>query len=282
LFRHRARSLLTVVGISIGIATIVTLGLITEGLKGTVEEAIKAGKADFSIAQTGVVDLILSTIKQEELQEIQKMKGIKNAVGVLIASVPVSFNPYFISIMGPSGSGKSTLLNMIAALDTPDAGDILVEGKSLLNEIKDVASYRARTAGFIFQLHNLLPHLTALENILIPMFEVKASKEEKIRRAQKLLEEIGLKDRMRSFPPELSGGERQKVAIARALANNPRILLADEPTGNVDSKSSQQILRLFKEFRQRNKVAMILVTHDSLVARTGERIVHISDGKISS
>lgn len=188
----------------------------------------------------------------------------------------------FISIMGPSGSGKSTLLNMVAALDTPDAGDILVEGKSLLNEIEDVASYRARTVGFIFQLHNLLPHLTALENILIPMFEVKASKEEKIRRAQKLLEEIGLKDRMRSFPPELSGGERQKVAIARALANNPRILLADEPTGNVDSKSSQQILRLFKEFRQRNKVTMILVTHDSLVARAGERIVHISDGRISS
>jgi len=188
----------------------------------------------------------------------------------------------FISIMGPSGSGKSTLLNMVAALDTPDAGDILVEGKSLLNEIEDVASYRARTVGFIFQLHNLLPHLTALENILIPMFEVKASKEEKIRRAQKLLQEIGLKDRMRSFPPELSGGERQKVAIARALANNPRILLADEPTGNIDSKSSQQILRLFKEFRQRNKVTMILVTHDSLVARAGERIVHISDGRISS
>ena len=188
----------------------------------------------------------------------------------------------FISIMGPSGSGKSTLLNMVAALDTPDAGDILVEGKSLLNEIEDVASYRARTVGFIFQLHNLLPHLTALENILIPMFEVKASKGGKIRRAQKLLEEIGLKDRMRSFPPELSSGERQKVAIARALANNPRILLADEPTGNVDSKSSQQILRLFKEFRQRNKVTMILVTHDSLVARAGERIVHISDGRISS
>lgn len=187
----------------------------------------------------------------------------------------------FISIMGPSGSGKSTLLNMVAALDTPDAGDILIEGKSLLNEIEDVASYRARTVGFIFQLHNLLPHLTALENILIPMFEIKASKEEKIRRAQKLLEKIGLKDRMRSFPPELSGGERQKVAIARALANNPRILLADEPTGNIDSKSSQQILRLFKEFRQRNKVTMILVTHESVVAETAQRTVHISDGKIS-
>ncbi len=187
----------------------------------------------------------------------------------------------FISIMGPSGSGKSTLLNMVAALDTPDAGDILVEGKSLLNEIEDVASYRARTVGFIFQLHNLLPHLTALENILIPMFEIKASKEEKIRRAQKLLEKIGLKDRMRSFPPELSGGERQKVAIARALANNPRILLADEPTGNIDSKSSQQILRLFKEFRQRNKVTMILVTHESVVAETAQRTVHISDGRIS-
>jgi putative ABC transport system ATP-binding protein len=188
----------------------------------------------------------------------------------------------FISIMGPSGSGKSTLLNMVAALDTPDAGDILVEGKSLLNEIEDIASYRARTVGFIFQLHNLLPHLTALENILIPMFVVKASKEEKIRRAQKLLQEIGLKDRMRSFPPELSGGERQKVAIARALANNPRILLADEPTGNIDSKSTQQILRLFKEFRQRNKVTMILVTHESVVAETAQRTVHIYDGRISS
>ncbi len=187
----------------------------------------------------------------------------------------------FISIMGPSGSGKSTLLNMIAALDTPDSGDILIEGKSLLNEIEDVASYRARTVGFIFQLHNLLPHLTALENILIPMFEVKAPRGEKIRRAQKLLEEIGLEDRMKSFPPQLSGGERQKVAIVRALANNPKIVLADEPTGNIDSKSSRQVLRLLKELQQRNKVTVILVTHDSLVAKAGERIVHISDGKIS-
>lgn len=187
----------------------------------------------------------------------------------------------FISIMGPSGSGKSTLLNMIAALDTPDSGDILIEGKSLLNEIEDVASYRARTVGFIFQLHNLLPYLTALENILIPMFEVKAPRGKKIRRARKLLEEIGLKDRMRSFPPQLSGGERQKVAIARALANNPRIVLADEPSGNIDSESSEQVLRLLKEFQQRNKVTVILVTHDSLVAKAGERIVHISDGKTS-
>lgn len=186
----------------------------------------------------------------------------------------------FISIMGPSGSGKSTLLNMIAALDTPDSGDILVEGK-FLNEIEDVASYHARTVGFIFQLHNLLPHLTALENILIPMFEVKAPRGEKIRRARKLLEEIGLKDRMRSFPPQLSGGERQKVAIARALANNPKLVLADEPSGNIDSKSSRQVLRLLKELQQRNKVTVILVTHDSLVAKAGERIVHISDGKIS-
>lgn len=187
----------------------------------------------------------------------------------------------FLSIMGPSGSGKSTLLNMIAALDTPDSGDILIEGKSLLNEIEDVASYRARTVGFIFQLHNLLPHLTALENILIPMFEVKAPRGEKIRRAQKLLEEIGLEDRIKSFPPQLSGGERQKVAIARALANNPKIVLADEPTGNIDSKSSRQVLRLLKELQQRNKVTVILVTHDSLVAKAGERIVHISDGKTS-
>lgn len=186
----------------------------------------------------------------------------------------------FISIMGPSGSGKSTLLNMIAALDTPDSGDILVEGK-FLNEIEDVASYHARTVGFIFQLHNLLPHLTALENILIPMFEVKAPRGEKIRRAWKLLEEIGLEDRIKSFPPHLSGGERQKVAIARALANNPKIVLADEPTGNIDSKSSRQVLRLLKELQQRNKVTVILVTHDSLVAKAGERIVHISDGKIS-
>ena len=154
----------------------------------------------------------------------------------------------FISIMGPSGSGKSTLLNMIAALDTPDSGDILVEGK-FLNEIEDVASYHARTVGFIFQLHNLLPHLTALENILIPMFEVKAPRGEKIRRAWKLLEEIGLEDRMKSFPPQLSGGERQKVAIARALANKPKIVLADEPTGNIDSKSSRQVLRLLKELQ---------------------------------
>lgn len=184
-----------------------------------------------------------------------------------------------LAIMGPSGSGKSTLLNMIGGLEKPDEGKIIVDGKNL-SEISNLNKYRASVVGFIFQLHNLLPNLTAQENVLIPMFEKRGLKGEKRDKAKKLLEQVGLTEKENTLPIKLSGGERQKVAIARALANNPKIILADEPTGNLDSKSGEIILKLIKELQQKNKVTTIMVTHEKPVAQVAQRIVYMKDGKI--
>ncbi len=185
----------------------------------------------------------------------------------------------FISIMGPSGSGKSTLLNMIGALDTPDSGEIVVAGRDLLNE-KDLSGFRAREIGFIFQLHNLIPNLTALENVEIPMFEVEWDDIE--RRALELLDYVGLKDKADRRPTELSGGERQRIAIARALANNPSIILADEPTGALDSRTGERILRKLKELQEDERVTLVVVTHEPNVAQMADRIIKILDGLIIS
>ncbi len=185
----------------------------------------------------------------------------------------------FLAIMGPSGSGKSTLLNMLAALEKPDSGKIIVDGKNL-SEISNLNKYRASEIGFIFQLHNLLPNLTAQENVLIPMFEKKGTKKEKRKKAKNLLQQVGLRGYENTLPIKLSGGERQKVAVARALANDPKIILADEPTGNLDSKSGETILKLIKELQQKNKVTTIMVTHENPVAQTAQKIVYMKDGKI--
>jgi putative ABC transport system ATP-binding protein len=185
----------------------------------------------------------------------------------------------FVAIMGPSGSGKSTLLNMIGNLDKPDSGCIYVDGQHL-EKIKDAAEYRAKTVGFIFQLHNLIPHLTSLENVLMPMYEGGMRRRERIKRAKELLERVGLSERLKSLPPQLSGGERQRVAIARALANNPKIILADEPTGSVDSKTERKIMELLKNIWETEGTTIVLVTHDKNVANWAQRIVYMLDGKV--
>lgn len=186
----------------------------------------------------------------------------------------------FVAICGPSGSGKSTLLNLIGALDKPDSGELWVAGEDLAHSRGDLAGFRARKVGFIFQLHNLIPSLTALENVLIPTLELNHSWRDARARAHELLERVGLGDRAHRRPPELSGGERQRVAVARALINNPELILADEPTGSLDSKNEKQVLDLLRELQAERGVTLILVTHDSRVAQNADRVIELLDGRI--
>jgi ABC-type lipoprotein export system ATPase subunit len=184
-----------------------------------------------------------------------------------------------VTVMGPSGSGKSTLLNIIGALDLPSEGEVFVGGRNLA-EVKDVDHFRARTVGFVFQLHNLLPTLNAQENVEIPMIGHAPGKERHAR-AQELLALVGLGDRMHHLPNQLSGGERQRVAVARALANNPPLILADEPTGNLDSKAGQDLMDLIRELNQTQGTTFLVVTHDPAVARQTNRVVVMEDGGIA-
>lgn len=187
----------------------------------------------------------------------------------------------FVSITGPSGSGKSTLLNMIGALDRSDEGSVHVAGYDLTRK-NDLSEFRSQEIGFIFQLHNLIPNLSVLENVEIPLFERNLSGKEMRERALKLLEYMGLSDKVNRKPTELSGGERQRVAIARALANEPSIILADEPTGSLDSKNGQLILEHLKELHEKEKVTMIMVTHDMNVASLANRTIEVLDGRIKT
>ena len=186
-----------------------------------------------------------------------------------------------VSIIGPSGSGKSTLLNMIGALDLPDEGIVSVAGYNL-TEKKDLSEFRSREIGFIFQLHNLIPNLSVVENVEIPMFERGMSSNQMRKRALKLLDYMNLTDKIDRKPTELSGGERQRVAIARALANQPSIILADEPTGSLDSKNGQMILKRLKDLHEKENVTLIMVTHDMNVASMAERTIEVLDGKIKT
>lgn len=184
-----------------------------------------------------------------------------------------------ISVMGPSGSGKSTLLNIIGALDLPSEGEVFVGGQNLA-ELGNVDAFRAETVGFVFQLHNLLPTLNAQENVEIPMIG-HVSGQERHARAEELLELVGLGDRLHHLPAQLSGGERQRVAVARALANKPPLILADEPTGNLDSKAGQDLMNLIRELNQSQGTTFLVVTHDPAVARQTNRVVVMEDGSIT-
>jgi putative ABC transport system ATP-binding protein len=186
----------------------------------------------------------------------------------------------FVSIMGPSGSGKSTLMHIIGCLDTPTEGDYFL-GRERVSSLskKRLAMIRNRKVGFIFQTFNLLPHLNIQKNVEIPLIYANVSRKERKRRATSVLEEVGLKERLRHKPSELSGGQRQRVAIARALVTNPAILLADEPTGNLDTTSGNDILSIFSELHAAGHT-VIIVTHDNNVAQRADRIVKIIDGLI--
>jgi putative ABC transport system ATP-binding protein len=187
----------------------------------------------------------------------------------------------FISIIGPSGSGKSTLLNIIGCLDFPTKGRVFLEGRDIqtLKE-EELARIRGRKIGFVFQQFNLFQTLTALENVALPMIFQEFSEKERKERAKELLELVGLKERMNHRPQELSGGEQQRVAIARALANDPEIIIADEPTGNLDSKSGKMIMEILKKLHKEQKKTMVIVTHDPKIASYSEEILRIQDGRI--
>ena len=187
----------------------------------------------------------------------------------------------FVSIIGPSGSGKSTLLNMIGALDTPDEGSINVAGTDLTRK-EDLSKFRSDEIGFVFQLHNLIPNLTVLENVQIPLIETPISDENMEKRALDLLKSVNLENKINQKPTKLSGGERQRVAIARALVNHPSIILADEPTGSLDSKTQNVILDLLKDIHKKENVTLIIVTHSPYVANMADRSITVLDGEIKS
>lgn len=187
----------------------------------------------------------------------------------------------FISIVGPSGAGKSTLLHLIGTLEKPDSGTVKYNDIDIykLND-KELGDFRNKNLGFVFQFHHLLPEFTAIENVMLPVLIGGLNKDEAMDKAKILLENLNLSHRFTHRPQELSGGEQQRVAIARALINNPKVLLADEPTGNLDSKNAQEVINLFKKLRDECKRTIILVTHQESFAKISDRIVYIKDGVI--
>jgi putative ABC transport system ATP-binding protein len=188
----------------------------------------------------------------------------------------------YVALMGPSGSGKSTLMNLLGCLDTPTDGTYKLNGKDVSNMSQDeLAEIRNKEIGFVFQTFNLLPRTTALDNVALPMVYAGATKEERKNRAEKVLTNVGLADRMDHKPSQLSGGQRQRVAIGRALVNKPSIILADEPTGNLDSKTSLEIMGLFDDIHKKGNT-VIIVTHEEDIAKYAHRVIRLVDGMVSS
>ena len=187
----------------------------------------------------------------------------------------------FVAIMGPSGSGKSTAVNMVGCLDIPTKGDIYLEHRNIAHLSESaLAQIRGRKIGFIFQQFNLISSLTAKRNVTLPMIFQGASYKKRVARAEKLLKMVGLENRMQHRPTEMSGGEQQRVAIARALANDPEVILADEPTGNLDSKTGKMVMDFLRDLNKKEKKTIVMVTHDSHLAKFADRVVHLKDGII--
>jgi putative ABC transport system ATP-binding protein len=210
------------------------------------------------------------------LDKIVKNYYIGSIVVEALRSVDIDIKTNeYVAIMGPSGSGKSTLMNLVGALDTPTSGSYVLNGTDVSKMDDDrLAEIRNREIGFIFQTFNLLPRYTALENVMLPLVYAGVGKSERVEMATKTLTEVGLADRMDHRPNELSGGQRQRVAVARALVNNPSIILADEPTGNLDSKTSIDIMKLFGHIHKKGNT-IILVTHEEDIARYAHRIIRL-------
>lgn len=188
----------------------------------------------------------------------------------------------YVALMGPSGSGKSTLMNILGCLDTPTSGTYILNNKDVSQmHDDDLAEVRNKEIGFVFQTFNLLPRTTALDNVALPMIYAGYSKSERHKRAKEVLSQVGLQDRMDHQPNQLSGGQRQRVAVARALVNHPSIILADEPTGNLDSKTSIEIMKLFGDIHKKGNT-VILVTHEEDIAKYAHRIIRLKDGMIEN
>jgi len=207
--------------------------------------------------------------------------GTETVKAVRAISIDINKNEY-VAIMGPSGSGKSTMMNIIGCLDTPTKGQYILNNKdvSQLND-DELAGIRNEEIGFVFQTFNLLPRYSALENVALPLIYAGYSKEKRLKKAKETLISVGLEDRITHKPNELSGGQRQRVAVARALVNSPSIILADEPTGNLDSKTSVDILNLFDNIHKQGNT-IILVTHEEDIAMHAHRIIRLRDGEIES
>lgn len=210
-------------------------------------------------------------------------KGIEKAFGALKVLKGIDFSAEkseVVSIMGASGAGKSTLLQILGTLSTPDAGSLIIDGIDVFRlKDKALAEFRNRKIGFIFQFHHLLPEFTALENVMIPAFIAGRSKSDAESSAKALLADLGLADRLNHKPSELSGGEQQRVAIARALINNPSVLFADEPSGNLDSKTKEELHKLFFTLRDKYGQTIIIVTHDPDLAKMCDRSLYMVDGQ---
>lgn len=217
-------------------------------------------------------------IKVSKISRVYKV-GAETIHALRSISMEINTNEY-VALMGASGSGKSTLMNVLGCLDTPSSGEYYLDGIAVANmSDNELADIRNKRIGFVFQTFNLLPRSTALDNVALPLVYAGFSKEERNKRAMKALTDVGLGDRVTHRPNELSGGQRQRVAIARALVTNPSIILADEPTGNLDSKTSEEIMILFEEIHQRGNT-VILVTHEEDIARHAHRIIRLKDGLV--
>ncbi len=217
-------------------------------------------------------------IKLENVHKIYRLEG-----GEVPAINGISLNINqgdFVALIGPSGSGKSTAMNLVGCLDTATTGNIFLGKHNIQNlSESDLAQVRGKQIGFIFQTFNLIPSLNALENVALPMMFQGVSRSTRTTKAQKLLEQVGLADRMRHLPNQLSGGQRQRVAIARALVNDPEIILADEPTGNLDTKTGDEIMKMLKELNKQGKT-IILVTHNPDLTKLANKVIKLKDGKI--
>jgi len=224
--------------------------------------------------------------KMETVIKLDKIvKNYKVGTQIVRALRSVSLTIHkgeYVAIMGASGSGKSTMMNVIGCLDTPTSGTYILSNSDVSHLSDDeLAEIRNKEIGFVFQTFNLLPRNTALENVMLPLVYAGIKKQERILKAEKILAEVGLSDRIEHKPNELSGGQRQRVAVARALVNNPSILLADEPTGNLDSKISEEIMQLFAEIHRKGNT-LIVVTHEESIALHAHRIIRLKDGEIES
>jgi putative ABC transport system ATP-binding protein len=218
-----------------------------------------------------------------ELEKISRAYKLGKEELTVLKSIDLSIEKgEYVALMGPSGSGKSTLMNILGCLDTPTSGNYYLNSRQVSSMTdNELAAIRNKEIGFVFQSFNLLPRQSALENVALTLVYAGWSKEDRLKRAKEVLEQVRLSDRMTHKPNELSGGQRQRVAVARALVNSPSIILADEPTGNLDTKTSEEIMELFEEIHQKGNT-VILVTHEEDIARRARRIVRLRDGLIES